>query len=519
MLSLRLLLLFSASIYAGLFLFYSNKVSLFTNLSRDRKWTNIRLNNDNQNYDQLKANDIYLRKFREYNNGDIEIDETKVIETSDDLIIYQSHKESAKSAKKNYNNNINTININNENTKKKKYIFSLRYYEQLSKATKNLLSLVSLATHYDRHVVMPYVNNSRFSGLRLGATLSRYLEIMRSNITEEQYIGQKFGRLDSYFDLEHLQNKLRENKYTELETFQNFRKDCQELDVVVHFLYADKQTDNELPRWYKTSFEQYQSIKAQAASNNGVIECHLLKKIRFDAFLRNVKVKKYLCVDPEIITTAVELEKLVFKGSQCIGILSWKGNGNKRTHFDDPPTALKQLSPSDLKHNKRLINIAYQYIREVIKRPFISVHVRSERNLLWKSVDKVKYCITKLGDKIKDRKRKFSLKKIFVANDLEDTGSGTLKSNANESDRISLRNHLYRTLDSPFKLDPTKYKLHDRGEIAIVEMHILSMGESLFTVGEGNFQEWIIDLFLLHNAEDRSLIYKVCDINNKKIGL
>jgi len=100
MLSLRLLLLFSASIYAGLFLFYSNKVSLFTNLSRDRKWTNIRLNNDNQNYDQLKANDIYLRKFREYNNGDIEIDETKVIETSDDLIIYQSHKESAKSAKK-----------------------------------------------------------------------------------------------------------------------------------------------------------------------------------------------------------------------------------------------------------------------------------------------------------------------------------------------------------------------------------------------------------------------------------
>merc|ERR1712072_1651576 len=44
------------------------------------------------------------------------------------------------------------------------------------------------------------------------------------------------------------------------------------------------------------------------------------------------------------------------------------------------------LRPWNLRHDRRLIDIAYRYIRDTIQRPFISVHVRSERHLIWKGV-------------------------------------------------------------------------------------------------------------------------------------
>ena len=49
-----------------------------------------------------------------------------------------------------------------------KFIFAFRYYEQLGRATENLLAFCSLAKYGNREVVAPFVNNSRMAGTPYG---------------------------------------------------------------------------------------------------------------------------------------------------------------------------------------------------------------------------------------------------------------------------------------------------------------------------------------------------------------
>ena len=457
---------------------------------------------------ETRKDDVERKEFiQEYRNGILQVDNTNIKQ----IKTKQSTDESQQELYKIGQNKINP------RMARKKYIFSLRYYEQLSMATKNLLSLASLATHNNRHVVMPFVGASRFSGLRLGASMSRFKEAKRNNQTDlnREYKGNKFSEMSRYFDIQHLKNQMINHGYTSLASFNEFQKDCASLDVVIHFLYSGGNSVKEFGKWYKQPMDKYLHVKRKAKRNNGWIECNFVKRSQISQFLGNINVTKYICVDPEMINTAEKLENRILKDAQCVGVVLWKGDGERRTHFPLAPSIREPLRPSDLKHNKSLIDIAYSYIRDVIKRPFISVHVRSERHIIRKGVAAARDCIQKLSKEVQERKYKFKLTKVFLASDLEKYGSDTLLLHSNESDRDLLQKELLNNLNDPFTFNPNKYNLYDRGEIAIVEMHIISMGESLYTLGKGNFQEWIIDLFLSYNAEDRRLIYKVCELENK----
>ena len=108
-----------------------------------------------------------------------------------------------------------------------------------------------------------------------------------------------------------------------------------------------------------------------------------------------------------------------------------------------------------------------------------------------------------------------NLTKIFLAHDIGEHGSDTLRHNLDKNSLSTLEKTLTTGLEKPFRFNPDKYGLYDRGSIAIVEMHIIALGESLFTLGKGNFQEWVINLFLQQNAEDKSLVNRVCDTLDK----
>lgn len=445
----------------------------------------------------LSSNELIFINKKEFNNGLVQLDETKIKQTNKEDIVYETHQEV-------YSNN-KKVKMHDST----KYIFSLRYYEQLSMATKNLLSLASLGTSTGRHVVTPFVNNSRFCGLRSGTSMSRLMGA-RSNSTDDV---SKFSNMSTYFNMNHFNNQLLDNGYNSLVSFNQFKKDCSRLDTVVHFLYEEESSYKDMEKWYKLPRHRIDEIKRRVKRNGGIDECKFVQKSKISRFLGNIEVKRYICVDPDVIKTVQELEEKVFKNSQCVAIIIWKGIGPKRAHFSLAPSISKALRPSDLKHSKRLIDIAYSYIREIIKRPFISVHVRSERHLIRRGLKAAKVCIKKLKKQILTRKSTFNLKKVFLASDLVH-GSDTLLMHSKEDERQKLRKELNLTLDNPYTFNPAQYRLYDRGEIAIVEMHILSMGESLFTLGRGNFNEWIVDLFLLHNAEDKSLIYKICNVIN-----
>ena len=450
--------------------------------------------------EQLASKELIFISKKEYDNGDIQLDETKIKQTRQDQLTYESKHSLYKKV---------------PHHGKKKFIFAMRHYEQLAKATKNFLSLSSLATDSGRHPVMPFVNNSRFCGLRLGLSFSRFMEAKKQNrSSDKEYEGNKFSELDRYFDVDHLHSQISSHGYSSLATFNEFSKECNHLDVVIHFLYNDSISLNEFTRWYQKPKEQYDQILQEAFNNGGWTECNFVKQSRIADFL-NIKVRQYVCVDPETIKTSNQLESLVLKGSQCVGIVSWKGSGLRRTHFPLSSVIKQPLNSYDIQHSQRLINIAYDYVKKVIQRPFISVHVRSERHLLSKGFRATRSCIQQLCEKLKFRK--FNTKKIFLANDLKD-GSDTLVESAQLHKRNRTLSFLITELGNPYIFNAKDYDLYDRGEIAIVEMHILSMGESLFTLGGGNFQEWIEELFLKHNAQDRSLVIKTCTLPNLLMG-
>lgn len=469
------------------------------------------LSKENQRQDsEVKSKEMIFINKKEYRNGMVELDQTKIKQRI-------PHKElEIDTLQKMFNTSEEIVDKNTEERKNMKYIFALRYYEQLGMATKNFLSLASLATSTGRHLVTPFVNNSRFCGLQLGVSMSRFMEatkIIKQN--GDLSSSKKFTDIGSYFDKKHLKYQLDSRGYSKLASFQQFRNDCTRLDVVIHFLYNDPTSYKDLEKWYKLKNDKIERVKQKVRENNGWTDCGFAKRSRIATFLGNIQVSRYVCVDPEIIKTTDALEELVLKNAKCVAIVSWKGNGTKRTHFPLAPQVNDELRPSHIRHSKKLIDIAYDYIRNTIKRPFISVHVRIERHLKWKGFKAALTCVRRLGKAIQQRKSRLNLKKVFLAHDIGEYGSDTLQRFSDEDELTNLQTELNTTMGKPFRFDPKPYGLYDRGQIAIVEMHILSLGESLFTLGRGNFQEWIIDLFLLQNAEDRSLINKVCNLEKR----
>lgn len=382
---------------------------------------------------------------------------------------------------------------------KTKYLFALRYYEQLSMATNNFLSLASLATATGRCVVEPFVNNSRFSGLPSGVSNSRFRES-----------SNKFSRIDQYFDRESLKYLLETRGYNKMISLNEYKEACDNIDLVVHFLYNDSNSNRDLRRWYKLSDRDIDVVNTKVR-HIGVMECDFIEKSGINKFLGNKPVKKHLCVHPDLINSNQKFQSLVLKDSKCSVVTLWKGNGTKRTHFELAQQITAKIKPFEIKHSKTLIDIAHDYIRNTIKRPYIAVHARVERHVKWKGVHTALSCIRKVSANIEKRKTKLNLKKIFLAHDLGQYGSDTLQRTSNKTSLLSLEKELTLGLMNPFRFNPKKYGLYDRGSIAIVEMHIMSLGESLFTLGKGNFQDWVINLFLQKNAEDRSLVHKICD--------
>lgn len=379
---------------------------------------------------------------------------------------------------------------------KRRYIFTLRYYEQLAGAAKNLIDLASLAKHFDREVVMPFVNNSRMNGIQ---------ERGQQHLTKPI-----FGNLSRYFDIDHFNSTLRERGYAPLAHFKDFMKDCYHgLDVLVHFIYNDSFSFNDARNWFGLDTQSWKDLRHKMPRNGGVQTCNFLKKSGIQRLLGGFAVRKYICVDPEIIRTADQIENTVFKGQGCIGILQWKGSGRKRTHFPLPRGVFQTLNPSDIQHNRALVGIAKDFVKNHVRGPFIAVHIRAERQLSWYGLDRVLKCVNSLSRKAFRRINKFQINNVFLATDLPAYGSDTYKNNLS-GERVLVHKHLRDTLKKPRVFSPELYGIHDKGEISLIEMNILSLGESLYTVGGGKFQQWVVELFLAHNTEDRSLVHRFC---------
>lgn len=386
---------------------------------------------------------------------------------------------------------------------RRKFLFVFRYYEQLGRATNNLLDLASLAKNKNRRLVAPFVNNSRMSGLPGG--VSHYF---RKHEKPSQRI---YASLSEYFDLKVLNFKLKARGYSTLNSFRDLESHCaKRFNIMIHFLFDEENYKTDTASWYRVSDNEVATMYNKAKQHNGWIDCSAMKQSRLSKQI-GFKVSRYICVDPEVIRTASDLEDNVLKGANCVGIVQWRGTGEDRVHFPLNPSITQPLRPSDLEFNPRLVELARNFVKNIFRGEFIGIHVRSERHIERKGMNVTKRCMLKLATRVQETRNAYGIKQVFLASDLTDYGSDTLMNYAEANYRRSLSIFLHKALNLPDTFAPNGI-LYDTGAAAIVEMNILSMATRLFTLGGGNFQEWAVAIFLKRHNNEQTRVHRMCEL-------
>lgn len=90
--------------------------------------------------------------------------------------------------------------------RQRKIILAFNWWEQLTMASNNLLGLIALAAYGERQVVVPFVENSRFSGTPT-----------KNNKT-----------LAFYYNVKALNNKLRSHGHATLINWEGFQDVCKQ---------------------------------------------------------------------------------------------------------------------------------------------------------------------------------------------------------------------------------------------------------------------------------------------------
>lgn len=383
----------------------------------------------------------------------------------------------------------------------RKFIFAFRYYEQLGRATENLLALCSLAKYGEREVVAPFVNNSRMAGIPYG--VGHHFRRKRT---------ASFSPFETYFDLQQVNYKLKSNGYSRLTSFEHMAHFCnRRLNIAVHFLYHERKSIEDAASWYRVQKKDLQAIYTKARQNNGWTNCPHIRKSDIGKQLGGFQVSRYVCVDPEIIQSLESFEKDVLQGAHCVGIVQWKGVGPGRTHFPLSSTVNNLLHPADLQHNAQLVKIARTFLETSgLGKSFISVHVRTERHIFWRGENVTRQCFRKLASRVEKLKIKHDWN-VYLSSDIVDRGSDTLIQDVSHKQRLALYLELNRALKYPITLSPIE-GLYDTGAIAIIEMHILSAGKKLVTLGGGNYQEWVIQLFSRNVQNTSHALHRVCEL-------
>lgn len=398
-----------------------------------------------------------------------------------------------------------------------KFLYVLHHYEQLGKATENLVQLCAIAKQMGRFIVEPFVRDSRMCGVPGGW------------YGEQRKRSRLFRPFSSYFDVDVFNNLLSSSGYATMKKLETFKTSClDERTTIVHFIYADSDAEESLRKWYNLSADQYIKVKNDV-QRRGYCDCPFIDKgLNISNRIGDIKIGREICVDPEKILSIDEFEDQVLRNDRCAVIVHWRGIGKNRTHFR-PRVKLKPWNlVTSLKHSNLIRNevARFKEVSFIDNHPYIAIHVRSERQLQWYGIEKLNRCIAVMIQQVEKLKEKHKIDKVFISTDLSAYGSDTLIFPSAQD--IEFKQKLGTIQSEMFKkLQPLSYTPHakkssvlfDKGVVAITEMNLLFGSSHLVTIGSGTFQQWIIDVFIKQHSKDEQqnwTITRVCNKEEKK---
>ena len=406
----------------------------------------------------------------------------------------------------------------------RKHLMILGHYEQLGKTTVNYMLAARLAFLMNRDIVKPYVADSRFCGLTSGWTGS-----LRSGT-------RAFKPLDLYYNVSSLQGVFSKMSLANMEYLDTFKDSCSfskngRRIVVIYFWYQNSY----LNKYLMLGSNKLAQMKKVIERSNGWVDCSFVNShLKLDKRIgKGMKAGNQYCVDPEKVTDWKILENKILKNEPCVLFHQWRGIGYQRTHFNvsidvSPENMLQLVKPSNLVISEVLRSL------KMIGQHFLGIHIRSERQLLWYSIDKWLRCMNLVYQQAKKMASEKSLT-VFISSDIGEFGSDQLSSNFNQN-QLKTINAKYEWLVRKLNaitysvLRPRHYIWTDRGLVALIQLHILSQASFLITLGAGTFQKWITDTFKARRyryGDQAWTITKVCfselknwqDIKNMKKSL
>ena len=417
----------------------------------------------------------------------------------------------------NYSSVPSIINYSAHGTKRNlKFLFVLHHYEQLTKTTENLLQLAAVARQIGRVIVEPFVRDSRMCGLPYG-----WSGQLRSE-------SRKFYPLSLYFDVKFLNDLLKKNYYAYMVKLEAFKRECRSSvanTTLLHFMYNDRSKE-EMKKWYKISTATYQNIE-KGIKKSGWCECDFIDRgLNFSGRIGDFQAGRQICIDAEKIKSLQLFTTEIIKGDKCVAIIHWRGLGKDRSHFEpEVDVNSRKLVYSLL--SSELVTSRAKIITDSIGQEYISVHIRSERQIQWYGFERLSLCLKTLVEKVAALKEQKKIKKVFLSSDFSRFGSDTLRSfTANNITLINKIKLLQRFLSKSLK--PITYNPRsddpltmDNGVIALTEKNILIGGSYLMTIGSGTFQQWIVDAFIERksiNEQTNWTVTRICHKDEDKMN-
>lgn len=367
-----------------------------------------------------------------------------------------------------------------------RYLFLLGHYEQLGKTTINFLHARHLASLMNRDLVVPFVRNSRFCGLPEGWTGPKRKK------------SREFLPMENYFNLASIEKMYLVPNMTRLTSLNEYYDECTNSGItMIYFIYNKIET----LRYLHLTEAEYDDLILKLKVNNGWADCWFVEqKIKTSYRMKNIKLNNAICVDPETVVNLDSLEQLVHN-SKCAAFFLWRGIGELRTHFNvslpqNHPFYLSQIEFSDF-----VMQEANKFLQEnFFNQPYISIQIRSERQLAWYSIKKFKQCLDLVVKVVNILIVKKEIKKVFISSDLEKHGSDQISVLLNSTTRGQAIQYFQETVK---KLNGALYKpdksrgliFNDAGFVALTQMEILSRSRHLVTLGAGTYQSWLVALF------------------------
>jgi len=397
-------------------------------------------------------------------------------------------------------------------SKTNRYLFILGHYEQLGKTTINFLHARYMASLINRDLVVPYVRNSRFCGLKAGW------------IGPRRKKSREFISMENYFDMLSIERLSPVNRMSSrLAYIDEFYKECSNSGIaMIYFIYAVNKLETK--RYLHLSDSEYENLVTKMSKHNGWYDCLFIEnKLHSSKRMNNIRLTQAICVDPEVIVSVNALEELVHN-RKCAAIFLWRGIGGQRTHFNltFPEPYANYLS--QIEFSKLVMEEVDKFLIENFNRQsYISIQIRSERQLAWYSIKKFKQCLDLVVKVVNILILKKEIKHVFISSDLEKHGSDQISLLLNKTTQEEAKQYFHKTVKMLnavlYKPDKSRGLIYnDAGFVALTQMEILSRSRHLVTVGDGTFQRWLVALFKKHKKKlKRSWsLTRVCATELKK---